>query len=649
MLFQRLYNWIKYKTLPSSFLFKNRLFIERDSKHRRILSNFGLSFRNSKWSNYETYNIKTNFKNSYFKFLISIFFLITFFFFILYYKNYYIFFYFFNNVSFCFWISIDTFDYYLSFLVWLFSILISSFFNFIYSYFFFNNFSNPLNNKNVFSSQVYLNKVPTQNLNNKNNSLSKHDLNVLLYSWLTNFKSTNNTLVLEQIFETNFNKKWWNEYYDFFIKLYKVTFFLNTSSEKNNIFYLNSLVNSFNTFFKGNHNQLVNYFNNNPLIQSHTSLIFHYFLKNYINYFNKKNLKSNSLSFLNTRYDWNLYNFNNELEKYSFLLKNKIGLFFFSNLNYQKFSYLIFNFNELWTLNSYFKNQLTSAKWNRWLYRYSILHRKVLKNSHKITLSKKLINSGFYDSKIFNKNIWAVEHFSKLNNIDSFSSLFNSYYKNLFNVNNNFFLNNNLILNNNGSQKNSLNLINFYENSYFWYLKRFYLFNNLSTNSIKSKVLIKNLSLNNEEKSNNSLIFKKYSILLQYLLNSSSINLKIFSHNSNNFLNTENFFVNEFYDKNKNFNLFYNLKDLYLINNEKEIFNKDNLNFLYWITSTSGFNNNLFFFNYFKYNYFFKKINIKFYNNNYQNFNFLNSYLAYSLINYDKIYLNDLIYLSLFY
>jgi hypothetical protein len=49
MLFQRLYNWIKYKTLPSSFLFKNRLFIERDSKHRRVLSNFGLSFRNSKW------------------------------------------------------------------------------------------------------------------------------------------------------------------------------------------------------------------------------------------------------------------------------------------------------------------------------------------------------------------------------------------------------------------------------------------------------------------------------------------------------------------------------------------------------------------------------------------------------------------------
>ena len=51
-MFKRLYNWLKLKTLPSSILFKNRLFVERDSKHRRIMSNFGLTFRNSKWSEY---------------------------------------------------------------------------------------------------------------------------------------------------------------------------------------------------------------------------------------------------------------------------------------------------------------------------------------------------------------------------------------------------------------------------------------------------------------------------------------------------------------------------------------------------------------------------------------------------------------------
>jgi hypothetical protein len=100
LLFQRLYNLIKYKTIPSSFLFKNRLFIERDSKHRRVTSNFGLNFKNSKWLNYEVYNIKLHFKNNYFKF---IFWIIFFFIFILFIKNfnqYYMFSDLFNNLSF---------------------------------------------------------------------------------------------------------------------------------------------------------------------------------------------------------------------------------------------------------------------------------------------------------------------------------------------------------------------------------------------------------------------------------------------------------------------------------------------------------------------------------------------------------------------
>jgi hypothetical protein len=137
LLFQRLYNWIKYKTLPPSFLFKNRLFIERDSKHRRIFSNFGLSFRNSKWSSYSTYNIKTKFKSTYVKsallFLIFLITLVLFFNF----NNLYIKLFLFNNVSFIFWISVDSLDYYLSFLVWITTVFLSLFFNLVYSYFFF--------------------------------------------------------------------------------------------------------------------------------------------------------------------------------------------------------------------------------------------------------------------------------------------------------------------------------------------------------------------------------------------------------------------------------------------------------------------------------------------------------------------------------
>lgn len=54
MLFKHLYTWIKYKTLPPSFLFKNRFFVERDSKRLRIMNNVGLVFRNERWTNWDS-------------------------------------------------------------------------------------------------------------------------------------------------------------------------------------------------------------------------------------------------------------------------------------------------------------------------------------------------------------------------------------------------------------------------------------------------------------------------------------------------------------------------------------------------------------------------------------------------------------------
>ncbi len=238
MLFQRLYNWIKYKTLPSSFLFKNRLFIERDSKHRRILSNFGLSFRNSKWSNYESYNIKMQFKTLYFKYVLIIFFIFFFSIFIFYFKKYYIFFYFFNNLSFFFWISIDSFDYYLSFLIWFFTISFSFFFNLLYSFFFFNNFFLKNKDKEVFHFNFFLNSSFNKNFHKKNLYASKHDLNWILYSWLINTETKKTPKILENLFETPINKVWWKNHYKFFISLYKSTFLINLISEKNSFFFL---------------------------------------------------------------------------------------------------------------------------------------------------------------------------------------------------------------------------------------------------------------------------------------------------------------------------------------------------------------------------------------------------------------------------
>ena len=639
MLFQRLYNWIKYKTLPPSFLFKNRLFIERDSKHRRVLSNFGLSFRNSKWTNYETYNIKAQFKKNYFKYIYWIFIFICSIGFIFSFKSYYILSYFFNNISFFFWISLDTFDYYFSFLIWVLTISVSLISNLIYSYFFINNFSSRSHSLGTFSNYSSKN-----NFNSKNLYASKHDLNWFLYSWLTNDKCKTKTVFLEDIFNTNLNSNWWKKNYDFFIKLYKIVFYLNISSEKNSRFYLTLKLNQINnTFFKGNINSFLFFFNNTSILTNYSSLLLSYFLNNYKIYFDEKNNKTSSLVFLKKSTEWNLYNLNNETNQYSFLLKTKSGLFNLNNLNYLKLSNFIFNFPELWSLNFFLKNQTNAAKWNRWLYRYSILHRKILKNSHKITLSKKLINSGIYDTKVFNKNIWAAEHLSKVNLNSQFTSFFTLYYDSLFNKNSNNLINSKLNTTNNGTKLNSLELLNFFENSYFWYLKRFYNFNSLSTNLIKSQLKLNfkindtSIAFNNKNNTND-----KYTILLNYLLNSSYINLNLFSHTNCSYLNIDNFFNNTKIILNSN-------KDLYLLNNENDILSKDNLNILYSIvTNFSKFNSMLFF------NYLNENTNVDFnYNPHFINKNFndvydVNHWIIFSLINFDKFFLTDLAYLSLF-
>lgn len=644
MLFQRLYNWIKYKTLPPSFLFKNRLFIERDSKHRRVLTNFGLSFRNSKWSNYESYNIKNNFKNLYFRYIFWIFFSLVTLLFVFYFKKYYIFFYFFNNLSFFFWISIDTFDYYLSFLIWLATISLSLLFNILYSFFFFNNFSSNKNNDKRYN-KLLPNYSKNFNLTSKDLYVSKHDLNWMMYSWLKNPNCKKNNKILENLFETSVNKNLWNQYYDFFTKLYKLSYLINLLSEKNTFFNLNINLNKLTIKnFKGDYFGLLNYFNNSNLLNNYSALILNYFLNNYKTYFDAKNQNSPSLRFLTNRFDSNLNNLTTENNKYSFLTKNKNGMFFFDELNYQKFSFLIFNFNELWSLNIYLKNQLNGAKWNRWLYRYSILHRKLLKNSHKLTLAKRLISSGFYDSKIFDKNIWASEHLGKFVNSNSINSIFYSYYQNLFSVNKSNFFNHKILNNNNLNQKNSLNLLNFYENSYFWYLKRFYLLNTLPTNFIKSKLNKKSLITNNIENKNNS--FSKYSIFLSYLLKSSYSNLNLFSHFNNLNILIDDHYVNMSYENLLNFNF----KDIYLLNNENDILTKDNLNILYWITSSSTNKNNVLFFNHLNLNDVkFKSIETAFFNVSNTNFSIINKWFILSLINTDKIYLNDITYLSLFY
>lgn len=643
MLFQRLYNWIKYKTLPPSFLFKNRLFIERDSKHRRVLSNFGLTFRNSKWSNYEAYNIKTQFKNSYYRFMFFILFFFLSVFILINFNKYYILSYCFNSFSFLFWIGIDTIDYYISFLVWFFTITSSIFLNLIYSYFFFNNFSENEKNKKIFSNN-FTKKLELQSKSNTDmNFISKHDLNLILYSWLTNSNSIKSSKTIDNLFENNLNSKSWVEINNFFNNLYKSFFFINLSKNKSDKININH---SLTRIINKNKQSILT--NDDLFITnlSYSENILHMFLNNYL-FKNKSHFKlfneSSISSPIKNRFEWNLYNFNNEVNRYPFIIKSKLGFFFFNDLNYNRMSFLLTNFNELWSLNYYMKNQINTAKWNRWLYRYSILHRKILKNSHKITLSKRVLNSGIFDSNVFDKNIWNNQHLSKYSNLTQSSALFNLFYSDFLSDKKLNYICNHQNLINNLLTTNELSIFKNYENSYFWFLKRFYSFNTLPTNRIlsKNKLKIENklLTLANFKNNKND----QFNTIYSYLLKSNYLTHGDLNHLIQ--LKSSNYFINQ----DNNVSLSSNFKDIFILNNDSDLFSKDNLNTLYWISSNSTYLNYLSYFNYLSYkNQEISKISSNFDITKKLN-NETNFYLFLSSLPLDNNYLNDILYLSLFY
>jgi hypothetical protein len=84
---------------------------------------------------------------------------------------------------------------------------------------------------------------------------------------------------------------------------------------------------------------------------------------------------------------------------------NKKGLVYSNTLTFS-------SYNRLWSLNQdphflleFINTQLQVLKSSRFLYNYSFIHRKALKNSHKLTTIKKLLSSGFYNSNLIFKNI----------------------------------------------------------------------------------------------------------------------------------------------------------------------------------------------------------------------------------------------------
>lgn len=561
MLFKKLYNWLKFKTLPSSVLFKNRLFIERDSKHRRIMSNFGLTFRNSKWSDYALTNVSLKSKDNFFKIIKNTLILTLLFLIVIKFSKYYSLDLINNEVLHVWWLVCDGGVYFFTFTLWslfgLVQILVTNLKTQIFKTFY---------NIDINTTEFVKKNI---DLTNEKKLIPNELKKSIFHNWLTT-NSKNNTLtqnekdlIIEKLFNETILNSNSNNNLKFFKNLYKISFYLT----RNDI----------------NHTQLSDLINNSD-DKTYTFLEntnFNSLLKLTLN-LNSTNdsIKTSSTKFKSNNNKWNLFAFDNELNSYSNLILNKQGLFYLNNTNFNKLNQQFAQNIELLTINNALSDQLQTFKWNRWLYRYSILHRKLIENSHKITMSKKLISTGFYDSNLMTKNIWASDFFSKnLNNNDNIiSTQFNSLYGDVYNLNNNLTKTTSELTNFNNS--NTLSLLNFYEKSYFWYLKRFYLFNNLSTNQITStffkntfkntnQTLNKSLNIVSTQNTLNSLLLKSYSLTNVDFITSDYVNF--------NNLSTTNTVTN-------NFN-----KDLLNLKKEDDLLNLDNLEILNNLTGSLTF------------------------------------------------------------
>lgn len=428
--------------------------------------------------------------------------------------------------------------------------------------------------------------------------IDKHDINWSLFAFLkSNYYPKIKKKLSDNLFNFSQPNNYWLSSFEFFYNLFKIGLYNHKTYSNRNVF--------FEQYFLSkdfiDHLSLISSFIK-KIFNSLTVSIFN-FLNNYNN--NEKNYtikEDNKLLEKYYLFNFELFNFNlfyfekqNIIKNY--LFKNKNGLFFFSNLSSFNLNNLLLNTYEFKNLYSNISNQYNQVKVDRWLYRYFLINQKIIKNSHKITLQKKLIDFSFFSPNDFYKNLWNSSYLNNYLSLDN--NYLNFFIKhNYFNVNlnliNNYDFNN---FNNEIFSKNkfinNLYFLNFYENSYFWTIKRFFYF--ISLNANKYSLFFNKFNLNKNKNNiqnpltsylnNLNFINKNLNHYFPYLIFNKS-NYNYFNKNNYNYFNYDFFFI-------YNENFFFNKNSSYVVN--KIINNSliNNKSFFYF----SFFNNNNFFFN----------------------------------------------------
>lgn len=149
-----------------------------------------------------------------------------------------------------------------------------------------------------------------------------------------------------------------------------------------------------------------------------------------------------------------------------------------SNTTFSKIGVLPYNVS-----SRIVSNQLATIKQQRWLYKYSVLHRKVLNFTGKLTAAKRLLGAGFVTSDMESRNLWVASNMSSAKfDVTKNAQIFKNIYGTYLDLESlaphltptqRPFLNSSV-----------LSSLSAYESSYVWFIKRFYLLNTLPTHSM---------------------------------------------------------------------------------------------------------------------------------------------------------------------
>ena len=430
-MFKQLFNWIKFKVLPPSVLFSNRLYLERDSKTRRIVTNLGLTFRNAKWLNYQRVSVNVRMKRWFYYFTATLFSLSFLLYLTIFFSKSYDLTLFFNLIVYYYWLFKDFFAYQvfssLSFISFQGTLILEFFYVNWVGWFFIKN----SRRANSVSSEK-LPQPPTS-----------QDNKYLLFAWIKESPSFNLAYYQKLFSPLSPNKRKESLNHLDFKSLYSVL--------------SNFLTGEFDSAFS----------------KKRTLLDSAKFLKQELHFMNSTSDRTcgeASLLFLNSKTSWT-YTLKNSITCKMLNLPTKKGLFYKTNLTASSYSSLLFPKNKVYSQDELFSVNNFHFKTMRFLYNYSFLHRKVFKDAHKITLTKKLISSGFYTDQSLKKNIWLSD---VLNASQSSRKLLKSElelnYGKLFSPQ----LPKSRLLNIDklNSMDFTLKNLSFYESSFIWFIKR---------------------------------------------------------------------------------------------------------------------------------------------------------------------------------